>query len=353
MKTIWMAKGDSAVAQTWYRSQMPWQFCKDELAPDITLELNSSLQKKVDAVVFTHRVAAPHWVEVIETMKKEGTRIAIETDDDIWNIPPHNPAISTFGQIERDTLSFVMSLADMVIVSTPPLKQVVTEHLNDPKQKDKIKICPNLHDWTLYDVRPRMPGPIKILWTGSVHHEKDLEEIAEPLERLLLEFGNDIQVLFQGALPWALTDYQPISGTNLAKIIPTKRFSNIGYVNPISLEHYPASLCDIAPDIALCPLTSETFNNSKSGNKACECALAGAAIIASDMPPYRNMANGAIYIKPGDAGGWYREIKSMIEVNKWRRKMQELARHHVMQNWCWQSEGSKKPWVNAFKELVA
>src|ERR1700676_4230942 len=110
-RRVWLADSDNA--QGLYRARMPWTFCKDELlACDIDLTLGTRLDtsQEWDAIIL-HRVVQPTWIETFEKIQKLGCRIAIELDDACGLIPNWNPAITAFGQVQRDTLSYTASIA--------------------------------------------------------------------------------------------------------------------------------------------------------------------------------------------------------------------------------------------------
>lgn len=331
MKKIWLAAKDFS-ACTYYRSRAPAQFCATE-SLKIEHGVGLDLKKEYNALII-HGVIQPKWMQIFKDIQAKGMKIAINLDDDIFNIPEWNPAIQSYKQIERDNLAWTLDHCDLVIVSTQPLAKVCREHMTD--MRDKIRVCPNLMDWTLYKRYPKLDGPIRILWAGSVHHEKDLDVIAEPLERIMKYYGSAVDVMFMGCLPDRFRNWQPLIGSNMATAVPKE---GIHYVKPVELEYYPRTLCQLQPDIGLCPLANCKFNNSKSYNKAAEYILAGAQVIASDMPPY-NVLGQSIYY----ASDWFEAIKDAIENRR-------DGYNEIRNNWCWDSD-KKKLWDDAFKELV-
>jgi glycosyltransferase involved in cell wall biosynthesis len=341
MKKIWIATKDFS-AVTYYRCRAPKQFCSTE---DLSIELGVGLDltKNYDAIIL-HGVIQPKWVQVFKDIQKRGIKIAINLDDDIFNIPDWNPAFLSYRQIERENLAWSLDNADLVIVSTNPLADVCREHMT--KNFDKLRVCPNLMDWTLYKRQPKTDGPTKIMWAGSVHHEMDLKLISEPLDQIMKEYKDAVQVIFMGCLPDRFRQWMPLLGSNMATAHPT---GDVTFIKPVELEDYPAILCKWKPDIGLCPLVDCKFNYSKSHNKATEFVLAGAQVVASYLPPYTVLGNTIHYAVDENlkqsAEIWYNAIKHAM-------KAKIDGYDTIKDRWTWQCSEKKKLWDDAFKELV-
>ncbi len=321
--------------QSYYRAKLPAHYCNIPSGNEITLEH--------DAYIL-HRVTQPIWLEVAEKLKSKGKKVFIEWDDDLWHIPVWNPAWRHIDQIARDVILESFNLADGLIASTEPLAAVMSQ-LSSGKH---VHVLPNLIDLEQWpEPGPTHDGEVRILWAGSVHHYKDMEVVVDPLEQILLKHKN-VRVLFFGDMPDSMAEYTRIHYSHLGVMIPHHRYNGrVGFVQPVELENYPETLRLLEPDIALCPLVDETFNHSKSNIKWMEMSLAGAAVLASDSPPYQCIKNW----QDGDliSDNWYGAIEYLITEPGERKRIASTARTRIIKEFSWQH--SKQKWINFFNEI--
>jgi glycosyltransferase involved in cell wall biosynthesis len=334
-------------ACSYYRARLPARHCTEQLAAEgIDLDCSETLdiRHQFDAYVF-HRLVNPDFVPVAESLKLMKRKIVVELDDDMWNVPKWNPAYHTFNEAAQRLMNYTLDLADEIWVSTEPLAQVVN------RQK-KTRVLPNLIDTADYPDRAvRDDGRVRILWAGSIHHDADLDLLAPVVEEIVRRHGDKVEFMFMGSWPEKLTKYVRIQHTNLATGIPRPDLgASLSFVDPVDLKDYPATLCGLAPDIGLCPLTDCKFNESKSCIKALEYTLAGAVTIASDIQPYWN-CGATLVSRNAQADEWVRVIDSYIEQPEKRKRDWELAHDYVMKNHTWASPG-RKLWLDAFKEIA-
>lgn len=345
MKNLFLADG-GPTACGYYRADVVAQFLAEELQ-DHGINLigpakGFDCETDFSAMIF-HRLFRPHHLELFDKIKAAGVKVAIEFDDDLWNVQPYNPAYINFGACERDVLAYTCERADMVIVSTDHLAGVVREHVPGAN----VRVCPNLMDASLYTVEDRQE-PCRVLWTGSCHHYMDLEVIAPALEQIVQEL--DVTLVFFGDMPKSMVDWTPRLGTDFATFAPASRFyPKIAYRPGGPLEAYAPVLSAMAADIALCPLVDDGFNSSKSANKAIECALTGAAIIATDLPPYHNLPG--VTLVPVD-GDWYSAIKKLVLDVQSRTRLGLQTRLAAQNDWTWQKSWKKNIWMETLKELA-
>jgi O-antigen biosynthesis protein len=344
MKKLFIADNDE-LAQSYYRAKLPARHC---YIPDIQITLDKTIDPaEVDGILL-HRVVKAQWMSVFDSLSH---KITIEFDDDVWNIPWWNPAITAYTPVVLDIFDHTLSTCKKIIVSTEALKQSTEEHFGE--KMDKIRVCPNLldrDDWRLRRREKMEEEGITILWQGSAHHQLDIDEVVEPVKALLEEYGDKIKVLFFGGLPYALTTWHPVIGTNFALQSPDAKYSNLGYVKPVDLKFYPAAMMDIAPDICIAPLCNEKFNNSKSNIKVLEGAMAGAACVATDLPPYQNIPGPRV--QPGDEDGWYKTLKTLIDDADMRHDIAVQQKQITMLDWTWENLEKRSLWEKTLGELV-
>jgi glycosyltransferase involved in cell wall biosynthesis len=334
-------------ACSYYRARLPWKHCADQLKADgIDLVLSETLDtsEEFDAYL-VHRVVHPQFMPYLEHIKSRGKKIVVEIDDDVYHIPAWNPAASVFGQKELDTLNRTFDLADQIWVSTAPLAEVIN-------RGDKVKVLPNLIDSNDYPARTRHDdGKVRVLWAGSIHHDADIGPLEPVVEELIRRHGDKVEFIFFGAWPEGLSRWVRIRHTNLATSVPRSDLArSLSYVDPVDLSDYPATLCGLGADIGLCPLADVKFNESKSGIKAMEYALAGAAVIATDLPPYSGLTRHTI--PPGNhPGEWARAIDRLIRDRDERAVARNETTRRVLVDHSWQGP-RRNLWLDAFRGLA-
>jgi glycosyltransferase involved in cell wall biosynthesis len=325
-----------------YRARLPLKHCKHPLAQaGIVLKggphcINPDLY---DALIF-HRVAVPAFVDTLQEMKSKGTRIVWDLDDDFFSIRSDNPVYHKVGDEEKKTLNTCLDLSDQIWVPTEGLRQALG-------RQEKTVVLPNLIDLDLWpETKPR-DGCVRIVWAGSENHHADLELIEPAIEAIL---DHDIQVLFFGYLPTGLATFVRVPGENFARLEPKSR--KVGYCFGVELADYPVALShDIQPDIALAPLADCAFNAAKSPIKYWEYSLSGAATIASDIGPYKNINHFVDGLKAVRVEDWVDLIIRLIKHADVRNSLAANARQRVIAQHSWQTQ--KNVWVNAFKDLLS
>jgi glycosyltransferase involved in cell wall biosynthesis len=82
--------------------------------------------------------------------------------------------------------------------------------------------------------------------------------------------------------------------------------------------------------------------------------MAGAATIATNMPPYQCIEDGidGLLVEPQDEEGWYKAIKKLIDDENLRMVLAANARQKVYERHSWQSQSRKQTWLDAFKRLA-
>jgi glycosyltransferase involved in cell wall biosynthesis len=341
MKKIFMHI-TGAGAQGWYRAVAPVQHCRDELAAEgIELVASESLETfDFDAFIF-HRAVQASFLPVVSWLKRQGKRICWELDDDIWHIPTWNPASKAYTEAVIESCDRMADLADMICVSTPVLAQVVD-------RPGKTVVTPNLIDVSQWPERKGFSNfPLRILWAGSAHHKQDLEEIVEPLERVL-DVNWNVRVFFFGAMPERMGEWVRLKNSLVEMMVP--KSGRVGFIEHVVLEDYIPTLMALRPDIALCPLCDHEFNNSKSGIKFMEMAMAGSAVIATSLPPYQYDGPFGRLVAPGDPKGWFESLRELIEDAYTRNRLAVAGRRKVVEDHSWQSP-AKERWLEFFRRL--
>jgi glycosyltransferase involved in cell wall biosynthesis len=146
---------------------------------------------------------------------------------------------------------------------------------------------------------------------GTASHDADFDLIRPALERLKREYGGMISIDILGMTNRALPE-------GLNRIGPSIHGN----------RSYPAFadwLCSVDPPwhIGLAPLLDTPFNRCKSPLKALDYAALGIAVLASDVPVYRDsIANGpAGCLIPNDPRAWYEKLDRLMRDQTERRRL--------------------------------
>jgi glycosyltransferase involved in cell wall biosynthesis len=236
----------------------------------------------------------------IAALQRRGKRFVIDYDDDLINIPAHNPASQ--GVTPSEVIRAVCQV-DAITVTSEALAAVYRPYAR------RTGIIPNFVDVASWPIRPPREG-LTIGLVGSASHHEDWKLIAGPMRRIRARFP-DVRFLVAGYLP--------------------------DYLEGVATEHVPWQ--DIAAyqatvnriDIGLCPLLADDFNKRKTPIKAMEYALAHAAVVASPIL-YRELigSRGTLARSESD---WEAAIATYI-TDADRRKRDAAALHHHVISRC-------------------
>ena len=325
-----------------YRVIAPARHCKSDLADEgIELVMSDSLQGqgKFDTYIFP-RYVKPEFFPQIMKLKRRGAKIYWSIDDDLWNIPEWSPAYMK-DEATKEIMNIITEfVADKIIVTTDNLA-IATGY------KEKCVVCPNLMNMPDWPKEYRQPNPrkhphnsevIRIVWTGSETHEKDLDQIIDPMGEILRRYPGKVEFVFFGY----------ISAEILRRYFSPQCFM----IFPIDMPHYPEALASLAGDIALCPLLPNAFNSSKSNIKILETILASMAPVVSKYGPYGTTLLPLSLQVPIEGGDWVKPVCELIEDAKYRKDVICEARTEVEEAWTWQSK-SKDLWLDMFRKSVS
>lgn len=344
-KTIFTHIPDESACSL-YRNRLPFMHCYSELSKHgILLVGDEKPQEKEDFDVFciNRIVRARFFQEYCVRMIESDKTLVWQTDDDLWNIPEWNPSSELLEPGDLECTKVLMDRANQIFVSTDELAEAV----NFP---DKTTVLPNLIDLALFGERKNINNPdiIKIVWMGSSSHDIDLEQVVTPIEKIVKDFSN-VVVIFWGYLPTGLGTFVRKPGFPYAHIVP--RLPNVYFGEWFTGRTYFRKLVSLEPDIAIMPLADCKFNNSKSNLKYLEMSMAGAACIATDLPPYKCIKHLETGILIEDPLDWYDAIANLIKDKELRQKLASNAQEQIRQEYSWQCS-KKDLWLNAFLKVA-
>jgi len=336
---------EDMLGQSFYRSLLPGGHLQEDGVADIDL-YSTPNDFNYDGYVY-HRLVSPGQLNVIEMERMKGKIILWETDDDIFHVPHWNPCAPQYNRFENQSMNkYMAECSSHIMVSTNYLKSVIVSETG--VNGDKIVVLPNFLDTEAWPKPAKDHDKIRLLWAGSGCHLRDLDQLVTPLERILDEYGDQIQIIFMGDIPEGMCEYVRIQGNTFGFAVPAKRYKGrVGYVPPVTVSEYAQTLSDLDCDIAFCPLTDEPFNRSKSNLKQLEYTMAGCTCICTDLEPYHDFP--CLLVKPGDGEGWYNATKTLIDNVAKRDDLYTNARAMVESKYSWRGVG--QDWKRFFESL--
>lgn len=256
-----------------------------------------------DVVVWQRPHKSIH-LEITREIKKLGKKNVVDADDNLLQLEPDNRAFYYYTREYLDTYETVISEADAVTVSTPPLAESL-HRLN--RNVHVLRNC--IDELALTKERRPYDGTI-VGWAGGGAHFNDLKSIKSVINRLQKRHGFDL----------VLSGYDPGEGV----------FNKYYHRNWIQIEpnlDYYANFADYS--IALAPISKNAFNEAKSDVKFLECAVFKTPLIASKSITYNTIENGVTGYLARNLGDWEKYIGALLSDTSKRDKVGEAARDYV------------------------
>jgi hypothetical protein len=261
MRILTQHAGDLDACQ-WYRGVGPLTSLAKS-RPDIQIIFSNVptwAEIKSADVLFLLRPCLQEHLSLIERAKNLGTKVWIDLDDDLLNVPSDNPSIKFFSTpAVQMVIEKSLQAADVITVSTDFLKNRLI------KFNKNIRVIRNALDENLLKHRTyKVQQNNFILWRGTATHQRDLMEYSTAIKMVSVEQLNTVWG-FVGYDPWFITEEL---GARAVKF-PV-----------IDMFQFHQALCGMRPKITIVPLHDSGFNRSKSNIAALEASLAGSAVLA-------------------------------------------------------------------------
>lgn len=223
-----------------------------------------------DMVIFQRPFIGEH-LKLINMMRLVGLKVIIDYDDDILNLPMHNPHYLSYSS-NKENIEKIISVADEVWVSTPQLKETALKH------NKNVVVIPNAHNDYMLDVKKKRDfdeSNKKVAYRGGTTHEMDVYSRID--EWTSIVNGNeDKDFFFIGArFPY----------------LESKCGENYIIAPGSHIVDYFRNMHNLNPSIFIYTLEDTVFNRAKSNISWIEATYVGAAVIA---PEYLTE-----FIKPG------------------------------------------------------
>jgi len=321
---------------SFYRSRLPGEFLTQggfDVMAHHTECLDLAKALKYD-VLLIQLAAIPVVYDIAKTAQENGVKIVYDIDDRWDAIPEENPAGTMFRDEMKANIEKIIKLADLVTVSTDPLKSYVLE-----KGAKRALTIPNKVPTPVLPVRDLGdPDIFRILWAGSPTHKLDLEVVA-PALRNVLERGKG-KVRFS------------CFGENIPEALEPVR-SYVDTVRFVDFADYAELLAKIGADLAIAPLADNEFNRCKSAVKYLEYSSAGYPGLYSPVGEYQALVDLGAPISTVEDSKWEHELDNYINdySKQWMKDRGREAQNWVKKNRClMESKGVE--WLKAAESVV-
>lgn len=313
-----------------------------------TDETYTRLGRDYDLIISKNSRTPEEFSNTLGTGKHFKRKVLVDIDDNFLSIRPDNPAYKEYqhGQGNGEFLGAFLSLADGLIVSTKPLKDVY-KTLN--KKIDILPNCCDVKDWP----KPKVwdDGKIRIGFAGGAGHLADLNLILEPLAYILAKYPNVLLEIVGaiGRLETAIT----LAGAmnDFCKKDVSAQIRVAGGTQ--AWQGYPEMLAGFGWDIVLAPSVDDSFNQCKSHNRWMESAMIGCPVVASPVYPYSADIQGVKTIQHETTGllannkeQWFEYLEGLILAPEIRKLIAENAYKYIKDNWQYSQ------WAEKWRKVI-
>lgn len=243
-------------------------------------------------LIFMHSPASKEELEICKLCKFMGIPLWLDYDDNIFEIPPHNPA---FAFYKKEEVNEFPKYADKISVSTPTLAA-------EFRPFGIISVIENAIPASVFDfcvkIESQYPGDKTTLaWRGSCTHDYDvmsnLSKFKAIHNSLATELDTHSDIYLFGDPPSALVGdiFKSNSGWADGQLYVKKTTTMMDYLQKFSRSRAA---------ILYVPLDDNSFNRCKSNVSWLEASICGAATSVelvdgpfSNLPVIRGCSNKA------------------------------------------------------------
>jgi glycosyltransferase involved in cell wall biosynthesis len=234
-----------------------------------------------------------------------------------------------------DNVKEVVSMADMVTVTTPILAGVFREF------NDNVRILPNcvdLNEWKKLPLE-KNDSSIRLYWGGGMSHWEDLLLIRDTLKRICEKYEN-VKIVMLGWMPEGFEETFP----GRVEFHPWSNFYAYSY-----------KYASLGVDIALIPLVDNEFNRCKSCIKWIEASSLEIPSVVSYVSPYKELESLsdkdlAVFIDGNGPESWFKGISELIDNPELRKRIGAEARNVVERHFDINTQYNQ--WLNAYSEVL-
>lgn len=237
--------------------------------------------------------------ELILNARRNGQRVFYDLDDDLWELPEHNPAYVFYSPEMLAVLDANLAACDGILVSTPTLADAVRRHTATP-----VTVAPNgilVGPWPLVD---RRQLEVRVGWLGLMDFRADdLAMVRDPLAAAFAAQQRGAARFVHCGAHSAKGSIRDLLGAWPAPVdeVEWVAFHDLGHQLAANL------------DVAVIPMRPGKLNDSRSPTTGLALAACGIPFAVSDTPAYRDMASkvpGVVLV--ADGGDWQAAVGELI-----------------------------------------
>lgn len=286
----------------WWRMTNPAKYLDLEGYFVDVINYGLSFERCLDyEIIYVQRTHSWNEYHLLTRLKEAGKKIVYDLDDDLFSIPPSNPASNYIGIDEQLAARACMNIADVITTTTEVLRGRIEEEVGVEKD---IRIIPNSLDsddgWNSLNEIGSPDGNLRLFWQGGESHSEDWHECISAIDAMMQKYPNLILMVL-GYLPPVLMERSKLP-------LYKGRIQYMGFSNA---ESYFELIKHIRADVGIAPLKDDLFNKSKSPIKYIEYSLIGIPTIASNVSPYSSVIEDGL-------NGY------LCSENDWEQKLDEL-----------------------------
>jgi glycosyltransferase involved in cell wall biosynthesis len=253
----------------------------------------------------------------MQQLQAQGKVCVFLCDDNVWELPPGNPARGTYEQADViHRYQSIMSIAHAVTTSTPYLVSKCKE-INQNSSMFRNLVDPDIAKM----VSPGRDDPkeIRICWTGTPHHHDDAALMDQACLDILHKYPK-VKFVFMG--------YHPPS---MVTKYPTGRYE---YYNFVPVDAWYPCFASLDIDIGLVPLIDHPFNWAKTCRKFQEYSIVGAPTVASPVGNYNDLPKDIVTLVSDNLSpeSWVESISYLIDNPEERKIRGQKSYQYIMDN---------------------
>ena len=318
------------------------------------------MSHKFDVFVYQYPQLQPQLDHIKFMSSDPNTLTVVEIDDDVWNMDARQENYEYFGtkevkingkwlykdgkdgwdlkknQERMGILAACLIEADLVTVTTPELKEIITKHLKSAgKENPQIAVLPNSVALEHYDPVELVKDELRIMWSGGHGHRHDLREVVKPLKEVIKK--HNVKIVFAGN-SWPEIEKE-LGKENL---IVNKAWTGF--------DAHPYRLKLLGADIAIAPLTDVPFNHAKSEIKFVEASSLQIPTVASPTVYSKVIEHEKTGFIADSEDAWVEHLSRLLEDAELRKTIGANARKFVEKHR--DANKTKDLWIEAYDKAL-
>ena len=303
MRILNITSANSGVG--FHRIMMPIVHMEKEYALVTDVINDEILEEGWDIVIMNRMLNVITASKMEEWRNKYGFKLVVDNDD-YWELDPSHILYERYvlNNIPQQIIDFI-KIADLCTCTHERLAQEIY------KYNKNVHILPNALPYgdEQFGDEKLDSDKVRLFWSGSATHEKDIEILRQPFKRLQ---GMNIRTVIAGYndAEKPVWDKMIAAFTCGLKLNPT-------IYNYAKVTEYMGAYMD--SDISIIPLVSSKFNAMKSNLKVLETASRKNPAIVSYTNPYLDMP--VHYVK--SQKDWNIHIRNLVNDEQMRKESGE------------------------------